>query len=279
MKAIDLACRAIKPLALLTFLFTLALPLSARAEPPNPANLNNPKCDAPLDVLRLVHPLTHLAHKLASHEPIVIVAIGSSSTAGSGASSISATYPSRLANELKKHFPTHDIAVLNKGVGGEEVPDMLKRFDKAVIANKPDLVLWQLGTNSLIRDHQLNDGGATIRDGLKKIRATGADIILIDPQYAPRVNVKKDAPRMVEFIATTAKQEGVALFRRYEIMKRWSETDHMPFTAFVAPDGLHMNDWSYACMAQGLGMAIADAATRKVQSAKVIPPMEPSFVP
>ena len=272
MQAIDLACRAIKPLALSTFLFALALPLSARAETPKPAiDLNSPKCDAPLDVLRLVHPLSHLAHKLAAHEPIVIVAIGSSSTAGSGASSISATYPSRLAAELKRHFPAHDITVLNKGVGGEEVPDMLKRFDKAVVANKPDLVLWQLGTNSLLRDHQLNDRGANVRDGLKKIRATGADIVLIDPQFAPKVIAKPEAEHMVEFIGATAKQENVALFRRFEVMKRWNLTDRLPFATFVAPDGLHMNDWSYACMAQGLGMAIAEAATRKVQSAKVMP--------
>ena len=272
MQAINRTDRAIKRLALLTFLGALTLPLAARAEPASPsANLNNPTCDAPLDMLRLVHPLSHFARKLASHEPIMIVAIGSSSTAGAGASSIKATYPSRLADELKKRFPTHDITVLNKGVGGEEVPDMLKRFDKAVVANKPDLVLWQLGTNSLLRDHQINDRGDLVRSGLNKIRATGADVILIDPQYAPKVNAKKEAAHMVEFIATTAKQEGVALFRRYEVMKRWSETDHLPFSAFVAPDGLHMNDWSYACMAQALGMTIADAATRPVQSAKVMP--------
>jgi len=261
-----------KPLALSALLIGLGLPSLARAEPPAPANLSTPKCDAPLDLLRLVHPLAHFAHKLALREPIMIVAIGSSSTAGSGASSASATYPSRLAVELKKLFPNREITVLNKGVGGEEVPDMLKRFDQAVVANKPDLVLWQLGTNSLIRDHQMNDRGASIREGLQKIRATGADIILIDPQYAPKVNIKPEAQHMVEFIAATAKRESVALFRRYEVMKRWGVTDNMPFAAFVAPDGLHMNDWSYACMAQGLGMAIAEAATRPVQSAKVQSP-------
>ena len=35
-----------------------------------------------------------------------------------------------------------------RGVGGEEIPDMLKRFDQAVVANKPDLVLWQPGTRN-----------------------------------------------------------------------------------------------------------------------------------
>lgn len=272
MNAVDFACRVAKPLALAT-VFAIAT-VGARAQsvsPPNPVNLNNPKCDAPLDLLRFAYPLEHLAHKLAAREPITIVAIGSSSTAGTGASSVSATYPSRLAAELNKHFPKAAITVLNRGVGGEEVPQMLKRFDKAVVANKPDLVLWQLGTNSLIRDDHMADRAGAIRGGLKKIRDVGADIILVDPQFAPKVVAKSDAPHMVEFISATAKLENVDLFRRFDVMKRWKETDQMPFTAFVSPDGLHMNDWSYACMAQGLGNAIAEAVRRPVMSAKVTP--------
>ena len=68
---------------------------------------------------------------------------------------------------------------------------MLKRFDTAVIAAKPDLVLWQFGTNSVIRDVKLNDHNVTIREGLTKIRSTGADIVLIDPQFAPKVIVSR----------------------------------------------------------------------------------------
>ena len=131
---------------------------------------------------------------------------------------------------------------------------MLKRFDEAVIANKPDLLLWQMGTNSLIRDHTLNDRGASIREGVDKARAIGSDVVLIDPQFAPKVIAKPQVGKMVEFIAATAKMEDVGLFRRFEVMKEWSETD-----------------WGYACMAKGLGMAIAEAAQRPVVSAKVVP--------
>jgi lysophospholipase L1-like esterase len=165
--------------------------------------------------------------------------------------------------------------VINRGVNGEEVLEMLKRFDTAVIANKPDLLLWQLGTNSLIRDHALGDGGASIRAGLNKVRAIGADVVLIDPQYAPKVIAKPQAAEMVEFISATAKRENVALFRRFEVMKQWSDVDHLPFTTFVIADGLHMNDWGYACMAKGLGMAIAEAATRQIISAKATAPARP----
>src|ERR1039458_6044676 len=173
------------------------LVLPARAQAPESG------CNVNLDQVRLVNPLSHIAKKLVNFEPITIVAIGSSSTAGSGASSPAANYPSRLAVELKRLFPTHSITVLNRGVGGEEVGDMLKRFDKVVVAAKPDLVLWQLGTNSVIRDHPFADHGAAIREGLNKIRVIGADIVLIDPQFAPKVIVKAEAAHMVELIATT----------------------------------------------------------------------------
>ncbi len=240
----------------------LGLMLPARAQAPASG------CNVSVDQVRLANPLARFAHKLVSGEPITIVAIGSSSTAGAGASSAAASYPNRLAVELKQHFPNHSVTVINRGVGGEEVGDMLKRFDSAVVAAKPDLVLWQFGTNSVIRNHQLSD--TSIHDGLNKIRAVGADVVLIDPQFAPKVIVKAGVANTVELIATTAKREEVDLFPRFNVMKHWIEVDHMTFETFVSPDGLHMNDWGYACMAKGLGIAIAEAAQRPVLSAKAM---------
>jgi lysophospholipase L1-like esterase len=239
----------------------MAVALPARAETAPPT------CDAPLDLIRLANPLPHLAQKVVSGEPITIVAIGSSSTAGAGASSPAANYPNRLAAELKQHFPGLAITVLNRGVGGEEVADMLNRFDTSVVSAKPDLVLWQLGTNSVIRGHKLGDHGVLIRAGVGKIHAIDADVVLIDPQFAPKVISKPEAEDMVALIATTAKHEDVDLFRRFEVMRYWRDVDHLGFETFVSADGLHMNDWSYACMARGLGNAIAEAAQRPMMSA------------
>jgi acyl-CoA thioesterase-1 len=247
----------------------LVLPLAAQAEAPKPV------CDLPLDLLRLANPLSRVGHKLMTGEPITIVAIGSSSTWGSGASSPAGNYPNQLALDLKARFPTNAFTVLNAGVGGEEVADMLKRFDTAVVAVRPDLVLWQLGTNSVIRDQKIGAHDSSIRDGLKKIRSVGADVVLIDPQFVPKVVVKPDAERMVELISITAKREDVDLFRRFDVMKRWNVVDQLPFDAFTSSDGLHMNDWGYACMAKGLGMVIAEAAQRPVMSATARSPRVP----
>ena len=214
-----------------------------------------------------MHPLTHTAHVLAAGRPLKIVALGSSSTQGAGASTPAGSYPMRLAEELRRWFPDVDITVVNRGVGGNEINDMLARLDTDVVAEKPDLILWQLGTNSLLHDKALTAHASIIHDGLDRLKATGADIVLIDPQYAPKVIAKPNATGMVSLIATTAKAENVCLFGRFELMRHWVEAEHLPFETVLSPDGLHMNDWSYACLAKWLAAAIAEAATRPMATA------------
>src|SRR5436309_3308589 len=91
-----------------------------------------------------------------------------------------------------------------------------------------------------------------LREGLARIKAAGAEVILIDPQYAPRVLVKPHVDDMLALIATAAKSESVGHFHRFELMRHWYEDEHLPFATFVSADGLHMNDWSYACLAKGI---------------------------
>jgi acyl-CoA thioesterase-1 len=228
-----------------------------------------PACSTPSRLSRLDHPLLHTARRLATGEPLVVVAIGSSSTAGAGASSPAASYPSRLAVELKKLFPGHDITVLNRGVNGEETDQMMARFDADVFAAHPQLVLWQVGTNSVLRDHPLKPHEVQLHEGIDELKAAGADVVLIDPQYAPQVLAMSETPDMVAQIAITAKEKNVDLFRRFAAMRDWHEVQHLPFDTFVSPDGLHMNDWGYACWAKLMAGAIAEAATRPVASAAV----------
>jgi len=224
-------------------------------------------CRAPLQLSHLDHPLLHTARRLAGGEPLVVVAIGSSSTAGAGASSPVANYPSRLAVELKKLFPGHEITVLNRGVNGEETHDMMARFATGVIAEHPQLVLWQVGTNSVLRDHPLDTHAVELHKGIEQLKAIGADVVLIDPQYSPKVLAKSETPGMVDQIALAAKDENVDLFHRFAVMRDWHDVQHDSFDVFVSPDGLHMNDWGYACWAKLLAAAIADAANPPVASA------------
>jgi acyl-CoA thioesterase I len=225
----------------------------------------SPECVIAPAQARFDFPLPRTARRLASRHRLKVVALGSSSTYGAGASTSAAAYPSRLAHELANRLLGQEVTVLNRGVNGEEIPDMLARLDSAVINERPDLVLWQVGTNSLLRDKAMQPHVASLHEGLVRLKASGADVVVIDPQYAPKVIAKANCDRMVSLIAATAKADNVGVFHRFELMRHWYEVAHLPFETFVSADGLHMNDWSYACLAKALAMAIAEAATRPIQ--------------
>lgn len=198
--------------------------------------------------------LPHVAGKLASGQPVVIVAFGSSSTQGYGSSSPEFTYPNRLAAQLHRQYPGADITVLNRGVGGEDAPEMMKRLKTAVIDAKPDLVIWQVGTNALLRNLDPVETQKQVNDGIARIQAAGSDVVLVDPQYSPQVYQRAEsANRMVRMLQRVAQLHHIGIFPRFEVMRDWHDEQALPVNSFVIADGLHMNDWGYACFAQLLG--------------------------
>jgi len=198
--------------------------------------------------------LPHVAAKLGSGEPVVIVAFGSSSTAGYGATSPEFTYPNRLAAQLHRQYPGADITVVNRGQGGEDAPEMMKRLQVAVLDMKPDLVIWQVGTNAVLRNLDPAETAGLVEDGVARIQAAGADVVLVDPQYSPKVTERgQSASRMVRLLGRVAQLRHVGFFPRFEVMREWHEKQALPIDDFVIADGLHMTDWGYACFAQLLG--------------------------
>jgi hypothetical protein len=131
-----------------------------------------------------------------------------------------------------------------------------------VLAENPDLVLWQVGTNSVLRDDPIAPAGKLIFEGLNRLKAAGTDVILMDPQFAPMVLAKADTANMVDLLAHAAKSQNVDLFRRFAVMRHWRQVSRIPFEVFISEDELHMNDWSYGCIAKLLAGAIVEAATR-----------------
>lgn len=219
-------------------------------------------CAPSAEYTHLSGPLQRVAERIAKREPVTIVAIGSSSTAGVGASSVDHNYPTQLEKRLNARFPNVVFHVINRGMSGAVDSQMLARFEEDIHSAQPDLVLWQVGTNALLNSDGITKEGDVMRDGLRRLRAIGADVVLIDPQYAPKVLKDPDAEPMVELIRTIAREEGVPVFRRWAQMKDWKEVRQIPFEVFLSPDLFHMNDWSYSCWAEALSGAISWAATQ-----------------
>ena len=211
-------------------------------------------CLPPKGAPRSVGSLPHVAHKLATGEPVVIVAFGSSSTQGYGASSPEFAYPNRLAAQLQRKYPTANITVVNRGKGGDDAPEMMKRLQTEVIDAHPDMVIWQVGTNAILRNLDPDATAQMVQDGVARIQAMGADVVLVDPQYSPQVTEHQEgASKMVRLLGRIAQLRHIGVFPRFEVMRQWHENQALPIDSFVIADGLHMNDWGYACFAQLLG--------------------------
>lgn len=207
------------------------------------------------------------AQVLATKRALTIVAIGSSSTVGVGASSGARTYPGVLQALLRERFPGTEITIINRGVNAEDVPENLARFERDVRDLKPDLVLWQVGTNYVIRSFGVGNFGDLLRKGIDDIHAWGADVVLIDLQYSPWVNGKPNAGAINSLIASTARANNASVFPRYALMRNWAEVQKIPTSQTLIFDGLHMNDWAYDCFARSLAASLIPALASKARAA------------
>jgi acyl-CoA thioesterase I len=220
-------------------------------------NVGVPSCAVSPALSVIEAALDRSALRIGQGRPLTIVAMGSSSTLGVGASAPSMSYPSRLEGELRDRFPDVEIRVLNRGVGGQDVGEELNRLDHDVVAEHPDLVIWQVGTNAVLRRDDLTADEQLIRRGVSLMKEDGIDVVLMDLQYARRVLARPAWGQMERVIGEIAHSNHVGLFRRFEIMREWDRTQQLAPSAIIGPDGLHMTDASYGCLASQLAEALA----------------------
>jgi len=226
-----------------------------------------PEVNFPSELVSLKYPLPHLMRALVGEAPVRIVAMGSSSTAGRADV---VPYPHRLEMYLRagfgdERFPNLKIDVLNRGRGGEEAIEELRRFDSDIFAEKPALVIWQVGTNAVFHNYRLDEVAASIKQGLRRLSEKRMDVLLIDPQYTPAMlfDDKADASeRMVSLISAAADEAKVNLFRRWALMRHWHVHNNVSLDWFFDPsdpDKLHQSDWSTLEVAKALCGAITKA--------------------
>jgi hypothetical protein len=232
-----------------------------------------PEADVPAEFTTLKYPLPHLTQAFLGKGPIRIVAMGSSSTAGRWDV---VPYPYRLELYLRARYQHRldlRIDVLNRGRGGEEAIEELPRFDSDILAERPSLVIWQVGTNAVFRrdekNYDLNKVAAAISEGLAQLRGQPMDVLLIDPQYVTAMlldNKADDSARMVSLMAAAAEKAGVNVFRRWALMRHWHVHNNISFERMLDQTDetkLHQSD----CSTLRFSVALRDAIV------KALPPL------
>lgn len=235
-------------------LFGLAA-LPARSE-----TLPAHSCAVPHQLLNSANKLPRVAKKLQRGEPIKVVALGSSSTAGIGASVPKATYPSQFRAELQHLFPRSKITIVNKGIAGEDAMQMLGRFQRDVLDEHPDLLIWQTGTNSALHHDNVTAYSGKLTHGIDQAHAAGIDVLLMGPQFSPKFEAVPNHQAFLDHIAAIASVRRVPVLPRYQIMKYWVDSGEMTQAEMVNPDGLHQTDRSYHCLGIVAAHMVADLA-------------------
>ncbi|HUB11403.1 MAG TPA: SGNH/GDSL hydrolase family protein [Acetobacteraceae bacterium] len=215
-------------------------------------------------------PLLHLRHLRATLEQgseALLVAIGSSSTLGVMASDPAHSYPAELQAALEHALPRMHIAVINRGVGGQDAPEELARLQTDVIAVRPQLVVWQVGANGALRHADPDTFRTMVTEGVERLQAAGIDVVLMDNQHSPKVDAAPEHALMDAILAQVAQATGVGLFSRSALMAAWQQ-EGAPEPTFISSDGLHQNDRGYVCTARALADAILDGlrATRTLSA-------------
>ncbi len=234
-------------------------PSGVQAQDPN----DPVPCSVPNTLVTFQSPLAGLAQAIEHNRVIRVIAIGSSSTEGTGASTRQAAYPERFDREMDRLYPGKDFQVINLGRGGELADHMLVRLQRDVIPQRPALVLWQTGVNDVITGVDLKAFQVTLEAGIAALKAANIEVVLIDPQFYPRSITVPHYEKYVTTMHAIAEAHRVPVFRRYAIMKYLIASGQHSVEKFLWKDKFHLNDLSYGCIAELMATAVKDRLQRR----------------
>ena len=215
--------------------------------------------------------LPRLGRALRETRTAKVLAIGSSSTAGIGASSPMRTYTARLEVDLEQALTGTDFDVVSHGLGGEVAQGAADRMKREVEEVKPDLVIWQVGTNDAFRHVAIDSFKNCLRKTLAWLKEQQVDVILINPQYGDQLIKDAYYEDMVNAVAEVARDADVLLVDRFQLMKKL-QREHGD-RLYLSADNLHMNDEGYRCLAEELTVTIIKALPQPTHTtASVVTP-------
>jgi lysophospholipase L1-like esterase len=233
----------------------MALALPAPAQQPD---VLTPACRAPHGDIASTASLPRVSAALQRQGHIRVLAIGSSSTVGIGASSPQATYPAQFEEIIEKVLKGIDLLVVNRGVSGEVAAATAERLKAEVAELKPDLVLWQVGTNDALARVPVAEFEARLRDTVRWVKDAGADLVLVGLQFTPRYARDEHYAAIRRAVQGVATSENVLLVRRYAAMQFIAQTKEK--FEMLSADALHLNDLGYHCMAQYVAHAVVTSS-------------------
>lgn len=193
---------------------------------------------------------------------LLIVALGDSTTAGTPHFKSPIEAPPNGAGNAQAPFPywlqqAHSgWTVLNRGVNGERSDQIAARFDRDVLAQKPQIVIIIAGVNDVYQ-------GRSSEDVIKQLRgmydrAKAAHIPVIAGSIVPYNTATSDQNARMHAINDWIKAEAArdTNISYVDTRKAAARPDNIDLLS-ASPDGLHPDVNGYHRMADAIGAVIA----------------------
>jgi lysophospholipase L1-like esterase len=206
------------------------------------------RCEVSPDLMPDSGPFPHARAEMDKDHRLKIVALGSSSTLGLGASNSQAAWPARLQAVLAARLSGTDVRVVNRGLARQTAAQMVERIDSDVLSEKPSLVIWETGTAEAVRGTALDEFSDALLTGVDRLSAAGIDVILMDTQYSRSTAEIINFEPYVAAIDQVAAMRDVDRFPRYAIMRYWVDNDRFQFAGMSGGAAKKMADQVYDCL-------------------------------
>jgi acyl-CoA thioesterase-1 len=194
-------------------------------------------------------------------EPVTIVALGDSLTAGYGLADQNDGLVPQLESWLKAKGA--DVVVQNAGVSGDTTAGGLSRIGWA-LGPEADALIVTLGGNDLLRGLDPAGSRANLEGILKEVQARGLPVLLVamaaPTNFGPEYKTAFDA-----MYADLATQYGALLAEDFFAGLRAAgadPSDPASLAAYMQPDGIHPNPEGVRLIVEGLGPKVEDLLAR-----------------
>ncbi len=228
----------------------------------------SPSCALPDPLLSLSGNLKQTLRQMAEYNQLHVMAIGSSSTAGAGASTPEHAYPMQFKQEMMARFPHLKLTVDNLGINGEIASATIIRLYDEVKKRNPDLVIWQLGTNDAVRGISNETFRTQVMQTIDWLQENDVEVVLMNPQFYPKIQSDVAYAAVVDDLSRMAMRENVPMVNRFAAMQHWNSLPEDVRKHMLWRDEFHLNDQGYACVAQMLAEGIY---RRSITEARVQP--------
>lgn len=211
-------------------------------------------CDAPANDIAANAPLPNLAKALEEHRTVEILAVGSAATETIGANAGVKSYPVQVEDLLKVALKGIDVDIVNRGTGGEVAQTSSDRIRSEVALLKPDLVLWQLGTNDALARVDPDEFTEIVKSTVDWLKANDIDVVLVGLQYTPRLNRDESYFAIKRALDKIAQDEHILYVKRYDAMKFISQTRAK--VHLMTSDNYHLSELGTQCQAEHVARAM-----------------------